>query len=240
MSKTLHHGLEILELLTSYPHGLSVTDIADGVGVHRTVAHRLIRTLEAHHLCRKDSFKRVTLGAGLVTLAEPVEQDLRTLARPILQELAEATEATAHLVVRESDTEVRALMVVEPRSAKVHVAFHPGQVDPIDRGSAGLSILASLPPTSGEREEVTAARARGYAVTVGEVIPSVLGISAVIPGPTPRRHLQPRNFGLRLRGPSSAGRRGHGSGKNPRQHVALIRTPVEPREYPGLDFVDSE
>ncbi len=123
MSKTLHHGLEILELLTSYPHGLSVTDIADGVGVHRTVAHRLIRTLEAHHLCRKDSFKRVTLGAGLVTLAEPVEQDLRTLARPILQELAEATEATAHLVVRESDTEVRALMVVEPRSAKVHVAF---------------------------------------------------------------------------------------------------------------------
>ena len=85
-------------------------------------------------------------------------------------------------MVRESDTEVRALMVVEPRSAKVHVAFHPGQVDPIDRGSAGLSILASLPPTSGEREEVTAARARGYAVTVGEVIPSVLGISAVIPG----------------------------------------------------------
>ena len=108
---------------------------------------------------------------------------MRTLARPILQELAEATEATAHLVVRESDTEVRALMVVEPRSAKVHVAFHPGQVDrSIDRGSAGLSILASLPPTSGEREEVTAARARGYAVTVGEVIPSVLGISAVIPG----------------------------------------------------------
>ncbi|OYD68248.1 IclR family transcriptional regulator [Rhodococcus sp. OK302] len=182
MSKTLHHGLAVLELLTSYPHGLSVTDIADGIGVHRTVAHRLIRTLEAHHLCRKDSFKRVTLGAGLVTLAEPVEQDLRTLARPILEALADATGATAHLVVRESESEVRALMVVEPRSAKVHVAFHPGQVDPINRGSAGLSILASLPPVGGEREEITAARARGYAMTDGELIPSVLGISAVIPG----------------------------------------------------------
>lgn len=56
-------------------------------------------------------------------------------------------------MVRESDTEVRALMVVEPRSAKVHVAFHPGQVDPIDRGSAGLSILASLPPTSGNERK---------------------------------------------------------------------------------------
>ncbi|MDI9914953.1 helix-turn-helix domain-containing protein [Rhodococcus sp. IEGM 1379] len=182
MSKTLHHGLAVLELLTSYPHGLSVTDIADGIGVHRTVAHRLIRTLEAHHLCRKDSFKRVTLGAGLVTLAEPVEQDLRTLARPVLEALADATEATAHLVVRESEGVVRALMVVEPRRAKVHVAFHPGQVDPINRGSAGLSILASLPPVDGERQEITAARARGYAMTDGEVIPSVLGISAVIPG----------------------------------------------------------
>ncbi|KJF24013.1 IclR family transcriptional regulator [Rhodococcus sp. ACPA4] len=182
MSKTLHHGLEILELLTSYPHGLSVTDIADGIGVHRTVAHRLIRTLEAHHLCRKDTFKRVTLGAGLVTLAEPVEQDLRTLARPILEELADATEATAHLVVRESETEVRALMVVEPRSARMHVAFRPGQVDPIDRGSAGLSMLASLPPVDGERDEVRIARARGYASTIGEITPSVHGISAAVPG----------------------------------------------------------
>ncbi|MFZ2175755.1 MAG: helix-turn-helix domain-containing protein [Rhodococcus sp. (in: high G+C Gram-positive bacteria)] len=182
MSKTLHHGLEILELLTAHPHGLSVTEIADGVGVHRTVAHRLIRTLEAHRLCRKDGFKRVTLGAGLVTLAEPVEQDLRTLARPVLEELADAVQATVHLVVRENSTEVRALMVVEPRSAKVHVAFRPGQVDPINRGSAGLAILASLPAVHGEREEVTVARGRGYAITEGEVTPSVLGVSAAIPG----------------------------------------------------------
>ena len=182
MSKTLHHGLEILELLTDHPHGLSVTEVADGVGVHRTVAHRLIRTLEAHRLCRKDGFKRVTLGAGLVTLAEPVEQDLRTLARPVLEELADAVQATVHLVVRENTAEVRALMVVEPRSAKVHVAFRPGQVDPIDRGSAGLAILASLPAVEGERGEVTVARDRGYAVTEGEVIPSVLGVSAAVPG----------------------------------------------------------
>ncbi len=177
--------------------------------------------LQARHSRRRPGHPRRTGGTGFAHSRSP---DTSRTCR--------ATEATAHLVVRESDTEVRALMVVEPRSAKVHVAFHPGQVDPIDRGSAGLSILASLPPTSGEREEVTAARARGYAVTVGEVIPSVLGISAVIPRPTPRRHLQPRNLRVRLRGPSSAGRRGHGSGKNPRQHVALIRTPVE-REYPG-------
>lgn len=182
MSKTLHHGLVVLELLAECPNGLSITEIAEGIGVHRTVAHRLVRTLEAHHLCRRDDFKRIALGAGLVALAEPVEQDLRTVARPVLEELADQLGATVHLVVRENDHEVRALMVVEPRGAKVHVAFRGGQVDPIDRGSAGLAMLAALPEVEGERAEVTRARAVGYAVTQGEVIPSVGGVSAVIPG----------------------------------------------------------
>lgn len=182
MSKTLHNGLEILELLAANPRGLSVSEVAEGIGVHRTVAHRLIRTLEAHRLCRRDGYKRISLGTGLVSLAESVEQDLRTLARPILEELADSVEATAHLVVRESDTHVRAMMVIEPRRAKVHIAFRPGQLDPIDRGSAGLAILAAMPPEDGERPEVAAARRCGYAISTGEIIPTTTGISAAIPG----------------------------------------------------------
>ncbi|RJO79421.1 HTH domain-containing protein [Nocardia panacis] len=182
MSKTLHNGLQILELLARRPQGLSVTEIADQVGVHRTVAHRLIRTLESHRLCRRDDFKRVLPGFGLVRLAEPVEQDLRTLARPVLEELADGTQATAHLVVRESAAEVRSLMVVEPRRAPMHIGFQVGRVDPIDRGSAGLAILAALPQQPGERAEIAAARRRGYAVSHGELVPPVVGISAAVAG----------------------------------------------------------
>ncbi|WP_036567250.1 IclR family transcriptional regulator [Nocardia sp. BMG51109] len=182
MSKTLHNGLQILELLARRTEGVTVTEIADTIGVHRTVAHRLVRTLEHHHLCRRDDFKRVFLGLGLVWLAEPVEQDLRTLARPVLEELADSTQATVHLVVRENDAEVRALMVVEPRRSRMHIAFQAGQIDPIDRGSAGLAILAACPAVPGEREEVTRARRRGYAVSHGELVPSVIGVSAAVPG----------------------------------------------------------
>lgn len=181
MSKTLHNGLQILELLVQHPEGISLTEIAESVGVHRTVAHRLVRTLEAHQLCRRDKFKRILLGAGLVRLAEPVEQDLRTLARPVLEELADANQATAHLVVRENDDQVRMMMIVEPRQARMHVAFQPGQVDPIDRGSAGLAMLAALPPAPDEREEVSLARRRGFAVSYGEIAPSIIGISAAVP-----------------------------------------------------------
>ncbi|MGI5439782.1 IclR family transcriptional regulator [Streptomyces shenzhenensis] len=181
MSKTLHHGLLILRVLSEDPQGLTVTDVAERIGVHRTVAHRLVRTLEAHQLCRRDQQRRIVLGTGLVTLAEPVEQDLRALARPVLDELAEATRATAHLLVREGTQDMRALMVVEPRGALVHVSFRPGQTHSIQQGSGGLALLAGGPPRSGERPEVTEARAKGYAVTMGEVIPAVTGVSAAVP-----------------------------------------------------------
>jgi DNA-binding IclR family transcriptional regulator len=185
MSKTLHNGLEILELLTQHKYGLTITEIADGIGVHRTVADRLVRTLDAHRLCRRTENKRILLGSGLVSLASAVEQDLRELARPVLEELAETAEATAHLAVREGADAVRALMVIEPRNSRAHVGFDAGQVDPINRGSAGLAMLAALPPREGERPEVTRARERGFAVTSGEVTHSVTGISAAVPNRRP-------------------------------------------------------
>lgn len=181
MSKTLHSGLRVLEVLSARGSAMTITEIADAVGVHRTVAHRFVRTLEAHRLLRRDRAKRFHLGTGLVPLAEPVERDLRTAALPLLEELADEVSATAHLVVQEDSRHVRALMVVEPRNASVHVAFRPGQLDAIDRGSAGLAILSGQPARAGERDEVHTARERGYAVSFSEVVPSVHGVSAPVP-----------------------------------------------------------
>ncbi len=181
-SKTLHNGIEVLELLARNPHGLTVSEVAEGIGVHRTVAHRLVRTLEEHRLCTRDRAKRVTLGPGLVALAESVEADLRAVAGPVLIELAEAQGATAHLVVPEGESEARALMVVEPRGAHAHIAFRAGRVDPVDQGSAGLALLSAMPAREREREEVTRARGCGYAVTHGEVTQAVTGVSAPVIG----------------------------------------------------------
>ncbi|WP_408896381.1 IclR family transcriptional regulator [Nocardioides sp. R1-1] len=181
MSKTLHAGLRVLEVLSAHGGGMTITEIADAVGVHRTVAHRLLRTLEAHRLLRRDRAKRFHLGTGLVPLAEPVERDLRAAALPLLEDLADRVSATAHLVVQEDAGHVRALVVVEPRNASAHVAFRPGQLDAIDRGSAGMAILAGQPARPGEREEVRVARSRGYAVSYSEIVPSVHGVSAPVP-----------------------------------------------------------
>jgi hypothetical protein len=115
--------------------------------------------------------------------------------RPVLEDLTDAARASAHLVVRENAEQVRMLMIVEPRQARMHVAFRSGQLDPIGRGSAGLAMLAAAPPLPGEREEVTRARERGFAVSSGEIAPGITGISAVVPT---GRDAQETSIGLSL------------------------------------------
>ena len=79
---------------------------------------------------------RVRLGLGVQPGSPPQSPLVRTEARPILQELADAVGATAHLTVSEGD-EALALVVVEPTWTDFHVAYRSGARHPLDRGAAG-------------------------------------------------------------------------------------------------------
>ncbi|RAX48305.1 IclR family transcriptional regulator [Arthrobacter sp. AQ5-05] len=181
MSKTLDRGLVALEYISDHPAGVTLTQVAKHLGVHRTIAHRLIGTLERHNLVRRSDTKLISPAAGLIRLAESVDQDLRTVSRPVLQALADKVGATAHLIVATGQDQVQALLVVEPTNAVAHIAFRAGQIHPIHQGSGGLAILSARPPVAGERMEVAEARVRGYATSSAEVIPSAWGLSAHVP-----------------------------------------------------------
>lgn len=178
ISKTLDRGLVALEFISDNPTGVTLTEVAKHLDVHRTIAHRLIGTLERHNLVRRSDAKLISPAVGLIRLAESVDQDLRKVVRPVLQALADKLGATAHLIIATGPDQVQALVVVEPTNAAAHIAFRAGQIHPIHQGSGGLAILAAHPAMDGERPEVAEARARGYAVSRGEVIPSAWGLSA--------------------------------------------------------------
>lgn len=177
VAKTLDRGLLVLELVADNPSGLSLGEIADSLGLHRTVVHRLVRTLAAHRLVTTDTHKRYLLAPGVIRLAEAVNQDLRSVALPLLEDLADTVKATVNISVPEAD-EVIVLATVEPRRADLHVAYRAGQSHPLSRGSAGLAILMARPPQPGERQVITDARAVGYVITREEVIPGTWGVSA--------------------------------------------------------------
>ena len=178
-SQTLDRGLRALELVSASVTGLTVQDVADRLGVHRTIAHRLLATLADHRLVVRTGDGRFHAGGGLTALAQGVQSTLRAVAVPVMRELADELESTVALLVREGDEAV-AVAVVPPTMATYHLAFRTGSRHPLGRGSAGICLLAGLPPREGERPEVTRAREQGFAASKGEVEPNAHGLAVLL------------------------------------------------------------
>ncbi|MEV7087360.1 IclR family transcriptional regulator [Streptomyces sp. NPDC093085] len=103
MSQTVDRALSILPLLAQGPADLG--QVAERLGVHKSTALRLLRTLHEHGLVYRQQNQRYRLGARLLALAqEAVENlDLREIAHPHLVALNERCGHTVHLAVREED-----------------------------------------------------------------------------------------------------------------------------------------
>ncbi|HEX6336591.1 MAG TPA: IclR family transcriptional regulator [Jiangellaceae bacterium] len=178
-SQTLDRGLLTLELITDSDEPLSVADVAQHLGLHRSITYRMLRTLEDHGLVERDSENRYAPGARLAILARRVAPTLQSAAMPELTDLANDVGMTAFLVVRQADEAVT-LAVVEPRHSTAHVVYRPGTRHAVTRGAPGLALLAGAAPVAGERPEVEEARKRGWAFSHAEVLPGMRSVAAPV------------------------------------------------------------
>nr|WP_228561292.1 helix-turn-helix domain-containing protein [Catenulispora pinisilvae] len=139
-SQTLDRGIRVLSALADATAGLTVAQLAERVGAPRTAGYRLVATLEAHGLARRDPDGRVHLGVGVLRLAARVHPLLREAATPPLRRLAEEVGATAHLTVAEGP-DALAIAVVEPTWTDYHVGYRVGSRHRLAQGAAGKAIL---------------------------------------------------------------------------------------------------
>lgn len=182
-SQTLSRGIRLLEELADARAPLSIDDLAARVQLHRSVAYRLLRTLEDHGLVTRDAAGAVRLGTGLAALAAGVAADLQAEALPELTAAANDLGMTCFLVVLDHD-ECVTLTSVEPRHGVTAVAQRPGARHPITRGAPGRAILAQLPPRRWPDDvdarlaaEVADAAARGWATSHDEVVPTLRAVA---------------------------------------------------------------
>jgi DNA-binding IclR family transcriptional regulator len=190
-SQTLDRGLRILDVLAEADGPLSIAEVAAGIGVHRSVAYRLVRTLEDRGLVIRDDAGALRIGPHVATLARSVASDLQTAAAPVLRELADALSMTAFLVVLDQD-ECVTLATAEPRAAVASIAQRPGSRHPVTQGAPGIALQTLLSPAErtgrglgAEPAEVARARIDGFAMSAGEVIAGVTAIAAPVAGPYP-------------------------------------------------------
>lgn len=193
-SQTLSRGIRALEILAAAPGPLTIAELADAMGVHRSVAYRILRTLEDHSLLVRDDAGRVQPGPGLAVLARGVSRNLQTAALPELTQLANTLDMTAFVAVWDHHDCIT-LVTVEPRHSGATVAQHPGTRHPVNAGAPGIAIQSAS--TEGEwerlgtgipyRAEAAEARRKGFSASHDEVIPGVSSLAAPVrvPGGRP-------------------------------------------------------
>ena len=178
-AQTLARGLTALQLVAAAPSGLTAQQLADQVGVHRTIAYRLLSTLAQFRLISKGEDGRYRAAAGLAVLGASFDRNIRQLSLPTLRALADEVGTTVSLLVAEGDQQV-AVAVIVPSHVAYQLSFHEGSRYPLERGAAGIALLASMPPRPGERDLVARARQRGWVTTYGEIEPNTYGLAVAV------------------------------------------------------------
>lgn len=99
--KSADRTLDIFELLAAEPHGLTVSEISERLGLARSSTHGLVLTLRSRGYLMQNGGRRFHLGARLIQLGLNVVDrlELRSAARGPLERLVVATHDTALLVV---------------------------------------------------------------------------------------------------------------------------------------------
>ncbi|MFD7708512.1 IclR family transcriptional regulator [Streptomyces sp. NPDC059785] len=204
---SVENTLRILLLISERDH-LSLADVAAELGVARSSAHRLMAMLAYYDFVRQDAVSRVFKpGAALVDVGLSAVRalDIRALARPVLTELAAATEMTAHLALPRG-RDILYIDGVESRRT-IRAALRTGDTLPAHVTGVGKALLATLsdeqllqlyrdaPPQAvtdksiatveGLMAAVGIARDAGYAVNRGESEPGVLSLGVAVRLPEP-------------------------------------------------------
>ncbi|ASU78534.1 IclR family transcriptional regulator [Actinopolyspora erythraea] len=153
MSQSLRRGLALLTELAEGPRNLD--QLAEAVGVHKSTAMRLLRSLETDRFVKRSDTHHYRLGSALFELADRAldEIDVRDTARTHLLELGESTGHTVHLAVRENDQVVYVDKVDSTHAVRMYSRV--GARAPLHCTAVGKVLLSEIEPA--RRRELVAA-----------------------------------------------------------------------------------
>jgi len=141
--QSLARGLKILELLAQAENGVSVTELAEELGVDKSSASRLIQTLATYGFAEQDpTSRRYRLGPQVVRLSRSLltRMPLRDEAKPFLRQLVERTGECAHLAILAQGQALYVDQVESPASLRVTTGV--GTLAPLHCTALGKCLLA--------------------------------------------------------------------------------------------------
>jgi len=195
--------LDILEVLSRHPDGLTLSELVRSTALPQNSVFRISNALHARgYLHRRESDKRFVLSNKLFDLARPTvnEKSLVVCSYEALHELRDATEETVQILIRSGKKGV----VLEQLGGRhpVKVMGEVGMQVPLYSCAPGKAILAWLPDSEFQswlgsvtlkpftettratpeslREELASIRSLGYSVDLAEGLDGIHCVAAPI------------------------------------------------------------
>ena len=196
ISKTADEALQVL-LELGRRGGRTPADLARALDLNRTVVHRHLATLAARGFVRRRGTDPVyVLGAAVLELAQCVDPAIRSVALPVMRDLAAETAETVLLFTPDLSQDPPCVTVLDQVLAERHVvrvAYRLGHLVPLSQSAGGRAVLAFLgDPEARERAIAAAAdpalcrrqiaeiTAAGYAASRDELLRDVSGIAVPV------------------------------------------------------------
>jgi DNA-binding IclR family transcriptional regulator len=200
--RAVERALDVLLCFSRQTPQLSMTQVAERLGMNKSAVHRHLATLERMRFVQRDASTGIyQLGVRLLQMAYLALEgnDVRRLAAPFLRRLCDEYRETVDLAVLD-DADVVFLAVIEsPQRVKLAAAV--GQRLPAYATASGKAILAFMPddavrrilargmPTTTEHaaasaeillEDLRHTRERGFALAVQEYEYGIDAVAAPI------------------------------------------------------------
>ncbi len=193
----------ILMLLRTEGRGMTIAEITEATGWHKSSVHKLLVTLSHHGLLdREEETKRYSLGIELIGYGQFVLKnlDFANAARSLLKQLADFSGETANYCLVQG----KKIVVVDSVESRIELRVVPpiGTADPLMMKSNGKAVLAFMPESQVKKiieeeglsaltkksiteseafhSELAAVRKRGYATDFEEFREGISAVSAPV------------------------------------------------------------
>jgi len=146
MVKSVSRALDIITMLSLKKGGLGVTEISKQIDINKSSVYRILSTLVQYGYVEQDEETgRYKLGYKFLEISSKLLDsiDLRSEARPFLQELENETNEVVHLVVYDQGE----VVYIEKLEGNELLRMHSkvGKRAPMHCTSVGKAILSQLP-----------------------------------------------------------------------------------------------
>lgn len=144
--KSVEKACVLLDIVSMYPDGIGITELAEQVDMYKSTVHRLLGTLMKRNYIQQDVHTgKYKLGYQLLDLGMKMlsSLDLRKEAAPILQSLAQRTTEAVHLGILDQNEVVYIDKVESNQTVRMHSRI--GKRVPVHALGLGKAILAALP-----------------------------------------------------------------------------------------------